>query len=240
VPFVTLAIETSGSYGGIAILEKDRVVGEAAFSSGKTHSRRLLPLARFLFRDMGLKFSDLDLVAVSQGPGSFTGLRIGMSVAKGLAYGLRIPIVGVPTLDALAHAVTGCPGDYVCPLIDARKGEVYCALYEIDLDYSHKRVTDYLVLAPEEIAPLVKGKRVWLLGSGAKLCFELLYGLYGEEVRLSANVFDRQLPSSVGLIGYSNFQHHKGGDSVSQLKPIYVRPSEAEINLKRKRLGGAV
>ena len=240
VPFITFAIETSGAYGGIAILEDDRVVGEAAFSSRKTHSRRLLPLAKFLFQDMGLQFSDLDLVAVSQGPGSFTGLRIGMSVAKGLAYGLSIPVVGVPSLDALAYAVTACPGDYICPLIDARKGEVYCALYEVEQDYSQKRITDYLVLPPEDVAELVKGKRVWLLGSGADVCFELLAHKYGDKVRLTTKVLDRQLPSSVGLIGYRKFRQHKNGDSLSLLKPIYVRPSEAEINLKRKRLSGTV
>ncbi len=238
--FITLALETSGIYGGMALLDKGRVIGEAAFSSRRTHSRRLLPLTRFLFEEIGLEFSDLQLVAVSQGPGSFTGLRIGMSVAKGLAYGLKIPMVGVPSLDALAHTITGCPGDHVLPLIDARKGEVYCALYEIGLDYTQERTTDYMVLSPHEVSKRVKGKRVWLVGSGVDQCFEILADKYGEEVRLPSPVLNRQLPSSVGYLGFKRFKQRGKADDTALLKPIYVRPSEAELNRSRKKSGGTL
>ena len=239
MPFITLAIETTGHYGGIALLDKDQIIGEASFSSKKTHSRRLLPLIKFLFKEMGIEFSDLSLVSVSQGPGSFTGLRIGMSVAKGLAFGLNIPIIGVPTLDALAHLVTGCPGDFVCPVVDARKNQFYCGLYKIENHLNHKRITDYAALSAKAIAEKLKNKKVWLIGSGVELLLEQMESLENTEIKQPSNVINRALPSAVGYLGYKTFKDQGKGHDLSLIKPLYVRPSDAELNFNRKKGRGA-
>jgi tRNA threonylcarbamoyladenosine biosynthesis protein TsaB len=123
-----LGIETSGTTGGAALLEGHRLLASLAFTSSTLYSQRLLPGIEWLLERAEVTTEQLAGIAVSRGPGSFTGLRIGLSAAKAIAYAVGIPIVGINTLEALALRGT-CHGMPVCPVLDARQGEVYAALF---------------------------------------------------------------------------------------------------------------
>jgi tRNA threonylcarbamoyladenosine biosynthesis protein TsaB len=135
----------------MAVIEGERVIVEGFLQTRKTHSERLLPLIDFWLREAELSLADLDGIAVTLGPGSFTGLRIGLATAKGLALGAGKPLLGIPTLDALALNLVGVPG-FICPILDARKSEVYTAVYVSPEPGRLIRLTRYLAVSP-----------VWLL-----------------------------------------------------------------------------
>ncbi len=123
-----LGIETSTRTGSVAIVDEEEVIAEYALNIKETHTARLMPAIDHILKGAHLTIHQMDAVAVSLGPGSFTGLRIGLAAAKGLCLALRKPLMGIPTLDAFAHNIC-CPSHLICPLLDARKGEVYTALY---------------------------------------------------------------------------------------------------------------
>ena len=125
-----LAIESSGNVASVAIAGKEKILAEYTVNIGKTHSQTLLPMIDRVLADAEMSVNEMDAIAVSRGPGSFTGLRIGSATAKGLAAAAEIPIVDVPTLEALAVGVGNAGGRLICPVIDARRNEVYTALYE--------------------------------------------------------------------------------------------------------------
>lgn len=125
---IILGLETATNVCGVALLDDDRVLAEFSTSGRLTHSQRLMPLVEQALREVGVDRGRLDGIAVSAGPGSFTGLRIGLATAKGLGFALDRPVLPVPTLDALAFNVWSWPG-LICPLLDARKNQVYAALY---------------------------------------------------------------------------------------------------------------
>jgi tRNA threonylcarbamoyladenosine biosynthesis protein TsaB len=220
-----LALETSTLAGGVALVDGERVIGEYLLDVRVTHSERLMPAIDRLLTDAGWTVADLDGLAVAVGPGSFTGLRIGLSTAKGLAWARGIPLAAVPTLDAMAASLpfSGWP---VCPVLDARKGEVYCSLYRWD-GMAMSRQWDYLALAPDELAARL-GEPTVLLGDGAA-------GVVSRHVRLAPP--HRRLPSAaaVAVLGLARF---RAGETVSaaELSPLYLRPSQAEL----KRRGVAV
>lgn len=120
-----LSIETSASICSVAIHEQGELLGLAEIKEPGAHAEKLLLLVDEVFEKAGLSFADLDAVAVSQGPGSYTGLRIGVSTAKGIAYALDIPLIGINTLQAMAASQQVAPGDYVVAVLDARRKEVY-------------------------------------------------------------------------------------------------------------------
>src|SRR5713226_2055195 len=142
-----LGVESATLSGGVALLDGDRLLGEITLNIAITHSERLLSAVDRLLADCGLAPSDLEGLAVSVGPGSFTGLRVGLATVKGLAMALGLPVAPVPTLDALACNLPFADAT-VCPLLDARKGEVYCSLYRWREDRM-ERQCDYLALPPQ-------------------------------------------------------------------------------------------
>ncbi|MCR5828755.1 MAG: tRNA (adenosine(37)-N6)-threonylcarbamoyltransferase complex dimerization subunit type 1 TsaB [Lachnospiraceae bacterium] len=125
-----LAIESSGNVASVAIAEQKKILAEYTVNIGKTHSQTLLPMIDRILSDAEITMNDIAAIAVSRGPGSFTGLRIGSATAKGLAAAAQIPMIDVPTLEALAVGAGNIGGRLVCPIIDARRNEVYSALYE--------------------------------------------------------------------------------------------------------------
>ena len=213
-----LAVETSTLAGGVALLDGDRLIGEYLLDVRLTHSERLMPAIDRLLGGAGWKPAVLEGLAVAVGPGSFTGLRIGLSAVKGLAWALGIPVAAVPTLDAMAASLPFA-AQPVCPVLDARKGEVYCSLYRWD-GAGMRREWDYLAITPESLALRLTEPTI-LLGDGAT-------SIAARHARLAPP--HRRTPSAaaVGVLGLARF---RAGEVVSatELVPFYLRPSEAEL-----------
>ena len=145
-----LGIETSGSLCGCAVVEDERLAGQKVSHLPGEHVEKLVQLIGDLLEEISVGIDGLDGVAVSLGPGSFTGLRIGLGTAKGICFGTGLPLAGVPTLDAMAETV--CPWDgYIVPVRDARRGEIYMATFR-SLGNSLERTSDYRGLTPEVVA----------------------------------------------------------------------------------------
>jgi tRNA threonylcarbamoyladenosine biosynthesis protein TsaB len=221
-----LAVDTSTSLGSIALVDGPHVRAELSLNVSTTHNQRLLPGIHRLLTDVGWSLQDLDGLAIGLGPGSFTGLRIGMSVMKGLAFASGKPLAGVPTLDALAASVSLAAWG-ICPVLDARKGEVYAALYRGRGSLDLERITPYLVVKPQRLVELINEKTV-LLGDGI-----IRYGDY-----LAAELGDRMVRAPAHLnvihgtaIAWLAMARLQRGlrEDLSVCVPLYVRPSEAEI-----------
>jgi len=220
-----LAVETSTLAGGAALLDGEHVVGEYSLDVSATHSERLMAAIDRLLTDAGWTVRDLEGLAVSVGPGSFTGLRIGLSTVKGLALALAIPIAAVPTLDAMA-ALLPFAALPVCPVLDARKREVYASLYRWE-GAVVRREWEYLAIAPDDLSERLS-EPVIVLGDGA----DQIHSPYARRIRPPRR---GPSPACVGALGHARLA---SGDTVAaaDLVPIYLRPSEAEL----KRRGATV
>jgi tRNA threonylcarbamoyladenosine biosynthesis protein TsaB len=220
-----LAVDTSTMAGGVALVDDTRVVGESLLDVRTTHSERLMLAVERVLADAGWAPASLDGLAVAVGPGSFTGLRIGLAAVKGLALALGRPIAAVPTLDAMA---AGLPWTVrpVCPVLDARKGEVYACLFRWD-GVAMRREWEYLALAPEALAARLS-EPVIGVGDGA--------ALIGSPF-LTVTLPVRRGPSAA-VVGWLGQERLRRGETVdaAALVPLYLRPSEAEL----KRRGVAV
>jgi len=223
-----LALETATLAGGAALLDDGRLVGENRLNIALTHSERLMAVVDGLLGDCGWTVESLDALAVSIGPGSFTGLRVGAATAKGLALALELPVAPVPTLDALAATLPFASAT-VCPLLDARKGEVYCSLYRWS-EAGMERCWDYLALPPEAAAARLEAP-VIVLGDGVPACRPYLARL-GAGVREAPPVHTLPSPAVVGALGHAILARG-GGIPAEQLAPLYLRPSEAELRARR-------
>ena len=213
-----MAVETSTLAGGVALLDGERVIGECLLDVRVTHSERLMPAIDRLLRDAAWTTASLEGLAVAVGPGSFTGLRIGLSAVKGLAWALGIGVAAVPTLDALAASLPFAMHP-VCPVLDARRNEVYCSRYRWD-GATMRREWDYLALTPESLAARLTEPTI-LLGDRAQ-------AIPSRHARVAPP--HRRMPSAaaVGVLGLVRFH---AGEIVSagELSPFYLRPSQAEL-----------
>jgi tRNA threonylcarbamoyladenosine biosynthesis protein TsaB len=223
-----LALESATLAGGAALLDGDVIVGEHRSNIALTHSERLMVAVDRLLQDCGWTLKDLDGLAVSVGPGSFTGLRVGIATIKGLALALSLPVAPVPTLDALASALPFAEAA-VCPVLDARKGEVYLSCYRWQEDRM-ERQWEYLAISPEAavdrlIPPVI------LLGDGVRPLRPYLHRL-GDGARVAPPA---QLLPSPGLVAQLGHRLLAAGGGVSgeDLAPLYLRPSEAELRSRR-------
>ena len=217
-----LAVETSTLAGGAALTDGGAIVGEYTLNIRVTHSERVMAAVDRLLADAGWRPSDLDGLAVSIGPGSFTGLRIGISTAKGLGMALGLAIAPVPTLDALAAGLpfASLP---VCPVLDARKGEVYASLFRWT-DEGFRREWDYLALAPADLARRLT-EPVILCGDGVARIESPLARPAPAARRLPS-------PACVAQLGQAMLAAGKGV-AAADLAPLYLRPSEAELRRRR-------
>jgi tRNA threonylcarbamoyladenosine biosynthesis protein TsaB len=225
-----LAIETSTLLGGIAVADDSSgLIAETRLNVKSTHSERLMTAVDHILKQSGLNISDMDAFAVAIGPGSFTGLRIGLSTVKGFSYATGKPIVSVPTLEAFAwnFPYSGYP---VCPMLDARKKEVYAALFQWEsegfirvIEETSARVNMLL----EEVVRLTEGKIVFT-GDGARLYRNEIIGVLGERAVFASP--DKMVPSpaNVASLGIRKVLKGEFSEPVS-LVPIYIRKSEAEM-----------
>ncbi|MCF6289763.1 MAG: tRNA (adenosine(37)-N6)-threonylcarbamoyltransferase complex dimerization subunit type 1 TsaB [Desulfobacterales bacterium] len=225
-PPLLLALETATMCGSVALVAADRCIGEYTLQTGRTHSKGLLPGIQWLLGQAGLDWDALAGIAVSIGPGSFTGLRIGLSTAKGLALALDRPLIGVATLDGLAAQFPGVE-QLVCPVLDARKKEVYAALYRGSGKEGCERVSDYLVLPPAELCARISGP-VLLAGDGIAVHGDLFKELLaGRAIFVRpGQVFPRA--ATIGMLAIAKYRADDFLDPVLAA-PVYVRAPEAEL-----------
>ena len=224
-----LAIDTSTPVGSIALVEGPLLKAQNILNISATHNQRLLPGIERILTDSGWSLDGLDGFAVSIGPGSFTGLRIGLSIIKGLAWATDKPLAGIPTLDALAGNVSFAPHQ-ICPILDARKGEIYTALYRRGDEGIPQKLTSYLVIKPAELVNLIEEKTV-LVGDGLLPYGDYLEKELGDLLVQAPPHLNVVHASSVGWLGWLRLRSGKYED-VTKITPLYVRLSEAE--LKRK------
>jgi tRNA threonylcarbamoyladenosine biosynthesis protein TsaB len=233
-----LAVETSTLTGAVALLEEGRVVAESRVSVAVTHGERLVSAIDGVLRAARRELADIDAFAVALGPGSFTGLRIGLSTIKGLAFATGKPAVGVPTLDALAWRLPYCAYP-ICPILDARKNEVYTGLYrtlsgELEL-LETPRAMPPAALA-EELRDGLAGPVVFV-GDAVSRFGPIFSEILGSRACLAPA--DLRLPSAVtvGEIATGALERGEAGDP-GNLVPLYVRPSEAELARERRQGAG--
>jgi tRNA threonylcarbamoyladenosine biosynthesis protein TsaB len=225
-----LAIETSTYSGSIAILEDYKILGEYYFDVGPAHTEKLVPSVDWLLKQLNVKKSDLNAIAVSLGPGSFTSLRVGISTAKGISYSLGIPLVGVSSLMALAMNVAFAPYD-ICSVIDARKGEVFTALFR-SYDGVLERLTEDMVVSPDKLLEIIKEKTIFA-GEGALLYKDFLEDKLRGDILFSPINMNFPRASSVALSEIGKIKEDRDNKYVlsetMNLAPQYLRKSEAEI-----------
>jgi tRNA threonylcarbamoyladenosine biosynthesis protein TsaB len=232
-----LAVETSTLTGAVALVAGESVVAECRLNVAITHSERLLGTVDHVLKSGGLALADVDALAVAVGPGSFTGLRIGVSTVKSLAFATGKPLVAVPTLDALAWTLPYAAHP-VCPILDARKDEVYAALYRTD-GGRLERLTEYQALAPESLGERLAREcpgPVIFVGDGVAPWTAVLRGVLGGDARPAPPGL--RLPSAVTVADLARAALERGETAdPATLVPIYVRRSEAELGRERQHAG---
>jgi tRNA threonylcarbamoyladenosine biosynthesis protein TsaB len=226
-----LALETSGQCGSIALVTPERCLAEYSLNSPLTHSRRLLAGMQDLLNAAGFTLEDLDGLAVSIGPGSFTGLRIGLGTIKGLAMATCLPLITIPTLDGLAAQLPFATG-HICPIIDARKKEVFAAIYQRQAGGELQRTTDYLAIAPARLAERIQAPTIFI-GDGILPYQELFQDKLGSKAIFAPTALYFARAASIGMLALDRWQSQDCIDP-HRAVPLYVRASEAEVNLLKK------
>jgi tRNA threonylcarbamoyladenosine biosynthesis protein TsaB len=224
------AIETATMLGGIALLDDSAgLIAEIRLNVHSTHSERLMTGTEHILKQSGLTLADIDCFALSIGPGSFTGLRIGLSTVKGLSYATGKPVVSVPTLEALAYNFPYCAYP-VCTMLDARKKEVYAALFRWDKDGFERLLTEVPVAVPElmERIRYFKDKKVIFTGEAALLYRDRIIEFIGKKAIFASPDKIVPSPAHVALLGMKK-AHEKEFSELRSLVPFYIRKSEAEL-----------
>jgi tRNA threonylcarbamoyladenosine biosynthesis protein TsaB len=223
---LTAAIETATRRGSLALLCGEKVLFSLSFTPRGGHSAHLMPAVEELSTMTGIPPSAWSALVVSSGPGSFTGLRIGLATAKAITLGLRIPLYGVPTLDALALRASSLGSEYIGTLLDARKGQLFAALYR-NRNGSLEKLEGSLSLFPEEVPSLIPGEALFT-GDGLDVYGSELQKLYGRMP--AAAPPDLRYPDAVSVARMGLAKVSAGAPSeLGSLVPEYVRASDAEI-----------
>ena len=218
-----LALESSAKAASAALFEDEKLLALSVENSGLTHSRTLLPMAEDIFKNMGRSLSEVDVIAVAHGPGSFTGLRIGMAEAKGLAWALEKPVIGVSTLEAMAFGGPDMEGTMLCCAMDARRGQVYNALFEVRDGKPHRLTEDRAIAIADLEGELLSYEKPWvLLGDGAQLCYNTLNK---DNLRVHLAPEPLRIQSARGVGFAARMYEPRPG---SELLPVYLRLSQAE------------
>ena len=226
-----LSFETSAKAASVALLQDGILLGEYFQNSGQTHSRTVMQMAEDLLKNCDLTASDVDAVACASGPGSFTGVRIGLAAAKGFAWGREIPLIGVSTLEAMARNVAMAEGIY-CAAMDARRNQVYTALFELKNGVFSRLVEDSAI-SIAELSEQLKGLRqtVYLVGDGAALCYRMLKDISG--LVLLPEHLRMQRAAGSALVAWEQLQ--TGAlTPAKDITPNYLRLSQAERERQKK------
>lgn len=230
-PFI-LSLDTATRCSTVALtrgtLQSGEVLGSLSLSSNVTHSRRLLTTIDWLFKETKTDWSHIGGIAVGLGPGSFTGLRIGMATAKGLAATAQLPLIGVASLDTVAALCT--TDKLICACLDARKKEVYAGFYRLDTHGIARRTGDIIAIGPEELLEKTF-EPVMMVGDAVPLYGKLWQEKGGSTVELGPSLFSAPSAASLGLLAGEKLAR---GDllDLASATPLYVRASDAELSLK--------
>ena len=231
-----LALDSSSTVAAAAVMDDGQLLGEYSINDGRTHSTKLMPIINDLLNRLGIMPEDIDLFAAANGPGSFTGLRIGVTTAKALAYALGKPVIGVPTLDAFAYNIV-LDGIFTCPIMDARNNQVYTALYKCNDRYP-ERITEYMGLPIEELVEIIKEKniKVIFVGDGVEKHREYLKKQLGDKCGFPPEHLLLMKGSSVAKAA---IDMASGGilENCFDMVPFYLRKSQAEREYE-KRISG--
>ena len=224
-----LAVDTATRSCSVAIVDDGMACAELTTVNNQTHTKHLMPMIDTVCDMSGLKIADMDGFAVTIGPGSFTGLRIGISTVKGLAWSLNKPVVGISSLDALAWQCIPAPYP-LCTMLDARKQEVYYSRYCFQ-DGELKKDRPEQVIAPAEVIRDIREPCLFI-GNGAALYKEVIKDTLGELASFANWNHDNIRASSVAGLSLERFIHHQT-DDVALLVPHYIRKSDAELYRKK-------
>lgn len=220
-----LAIDSTSRYSSVALLEEDKLLGHTFLDSGNTHSETLLPTIIDLLQFNHLHSDDIDLFATSAGPGSFTGVRIGVSILKGLASGKGTPCIGVSTLEALAENLPYTDG-ILCPVMDARRNQVYNALFRRTESGLERLCEDRLITLKDLDGELAaKGEKIYLCGDGYELAKRVLTT---STETTPALLVPQNAVSIAHLAKVIYLADPNGNWDEGALQPIYLRASQAE------------
>lgn len=223
-----LSLDSSGLVASVAIIEDDILIAEYTVNHKKTHSQTLMVMLDEIVKTTELDIASVDAIAVAGGPGSFTGLRIGSASAKGLAMALDIPIVSVPTVDALAYNLFGCE-KVICPMMDARREQVYTGLYTFENGADFKTLLSQDALGLKDICDQINaiGKEVIILGDAVPVYRDKIAEYLSVPFVFAPASVNRQRAASVAALGMEYF---KAGriQSASEHAPEYLRKSQAE------------
>ncbi len=227
-----LAFETSAKAASVALFDGTTLLGEQYQNTGLTHSQTLMVMAEDLLAQCGKKPADVEAVAVANGPGSFTGVRIGAAAAKGFAWGRNIPLYGVSTLEAMALGLGAYQG-YVCPVMDARRNQVYNALFYVNHGVVERRAPDRAIALADLKNELKNCKEpIFLVGDGSNLCYNALVEAVPQLV-LPPEQRLHQRAVGVGLSALRQIADGDAGDGAA-LTPNYLRLSQAERERQEK------
>jgi tRNA threonylcarbamoyladenosine biosynthesis protein TsaB len=220
-----LALDTTTTNGSVALLDDTKIVAEVNSGTASSHSARLLRSVDLLLRLVSWEIKDVDGFAVAAGPGSFTGIRVGLSTIKALAFASGRPIAAMSSLSALALKLRDAPGRLLCPVIDAKKGEIYAALLEMR-GRELKELIPQGAYAPDGFLSRLPAHRVvHFIGNGADVYREKILAYLRERARLSTRSLF--IAPEVGILGYAILKKGWGVRSEA-LEPIYFRKSQAE------------
>ena len=221
-----LAFETSAKAASVALLDDKKLLGESYQNTGLTHSHTLILMAQDLLKSCGFGSQDVTHLAVAAGPGSFTGIRIGVAAAKGFAWGAELPCYGVSTLEAMAAQLGAWQG-YVCSVMDARRSQVYHALFHVECGKC-TRIRDDRAVSLQDLGAELQNltEPVFLVGDGSNLCYNTLSESVPSLV-LPAEHRMHQRAAGVALVAREKILRGEAGNA-GELTPNYLRLSQAE------------
>ncbi len=215
-----LAIDTSTKFSGIALFDGEKILAEENWLSRESHTLQLMPRIVRMMETQNLKPADLKVIGVALGPGSFTGLRIGLAVAKGLAFSLGIDLVGIPTLDFLAYPLS-CQPLPVWSILEAGRGRIYTAGYR-RVGRGWRRFTDYMALAWEELPSKVGNGRAILCGEIDRYGKDFIDKAFGSRAKVAEPAFSLRRAGFLAQMAYRLWlSSHR--DDLASLSPIYLK-----------------
>ncbi len=227
-----LAVETSTMLGGVAVVDDEKgLVAETRLNVKTTHSERLMTAVDNVLKQAELTLQDIDVFGIAIGPGSFTGLRIGLSTVKGLSYATGKKIVTIPTLEAFAWNFPFCPHQ-VCLMLDARRGEVYAAVFKWE-EAGFRRMLPETSIRPDDLLSSLEGV-VLFAGEGVSLYSEKIRDIMKERALIAPPQAMVPSPANVAMLGLKKAKDGDYADASAQV-PYYIRKSEAEVKWSGKR-----